>query len=432
MPLKLAIEGGKPIREDFLSYGRQWIDRKDIQAVVEILSSDWLTQGPKVREFEEKFAKYCGAKFAVAVNNGTNALFAACFAAGIGKGDEVVTSPLTFVASANCILYCGGIPKFVDIDAKTYNLDTEKLEEYLEFKVKSEKLKVKSSGLRVGSEEFKIKNSKLRIQNSKIKAMIPVHFAGQPAELDEIYRVAKKYRLIVIEDASHALGAKYKGKKIGSFGDLACFSFHPVKHITTGEGGMITTNNKKFYERLLLFRTHGITHDKKIMTKCDGPWYYEMQELGHNCRITDFQCALGISQLQRVDEFISRRSEIANYYNQAFKEMEEIRTPRVRLGSVCHVWHLYVIQLKLERLKVGRRKIFEALRAENLGVNVHYIPVHLQPYYQKRFGYKLGDYPVAERVYERIITLPLYPKMTKKDARDVVRAVKKVVGYYRR
>jgi len=399
MTQELAINGGKPVRDKLLPYGHQWIDEEDIKTVIEVLRSDWITQGPKVAEFEKEFAKYVEARYAVAVNSGTAALHAACFAAQIEKGDEVITTPITFAASANCVLYQGGTPVFADIKEDTLNIDPEEIKKKI---------------------------------NQKTKALIPVDFTGLPVDLKEIQEIAQKYNLIIIEDASHALGATYKGNKIGSISDMTIFSFHPVKHITTGEGGMITTNNKEYYERLKLFRTHGITKDKDKLLKYDGPWYYEMQELGYNYRLTDFQCALGLSQLKKIDRIIQQRREIVKKYNCEFKDMPEVKIPEVNPVDSKPAWHIYMIQLNLEKLKVGRREIFEALRAENLGVNVHYIPIHLQPYYQKRFGYHKEDFPEAENYYSRVITLPIFPKMSNKDIDDVVMAAKKVIDYYKR
>lgn len=392
---ELAINGGKPVRNKFLPYGHQWIDDEDIKSVIEVLKSDWMTQGPKIKEFEEAVAKFLGAKYAVALSSGTAALHAACFAAGITPGHEVITTPITFAASSNCIIYMGGSPVFADIKEDTYNIDPEGI--------------------------------KKKITN-KTKAIISVDFAGQPADLDEIYEIAKEYNLIVIEDASHALGAEYKGKKVGSLSDLTIFSFHPVKHITTGEGGMIVTNNKEFYEKLLMFRTHGITKNKVKLIKNEGPWYYEMQELGYNYRITDCQCALGISQLKKIDKFIRRRKEIVKRCNEAFENMEEIITPYEK-PNVKSAWHIYVIRLKLDKLKSTRKEIFEALRVENIGVHVHYIPLYYHPYYQK-LGYQRGLCPKAEKYYEEAITLPLFPKMSDKDVEDVIFAVKKVIKSY--
>jgi len=396
---KLAINGGKSVRDKLLPYGHQWIDEEDIKAVSEVLRSDWITQGSKVVEFEKEFASYVGAKYAVTVNSGTTALHAACFAAQIEKGDEAITTPITFAASANCVLYQGGTPVFADIDENTLNIDPV---------------------------EIKKKITK------KTKALIPVDFTGRPVDLEKILQIAQDNNLVVIEDASHALGATYKGRKIGSISDMTIFSFHPVKHITTGEGGMITINNKEYHERLKLFRTHGITKDKDKLLNYEGPWYYEMQELGCNYRLTDFQCALGLSQLKKIDRIIQRRREIVQKYNCEFKDMPEIKIPQISPATSNPAWHIYIIQLNLKRLKVGRREIFEALRAENIGVNVHYIPVHLQPYYQKRYGYHLGDFTKAENYYSQAITLPVFPKMSDKDVNDVIKAMKKVINYYRK
>jgi len=389
---RLAIDGGVPVRSKLLPYGHQWIDDEDIAAVIEVLKGDWITQGPKVDEFETKVAEYCGAKYAVAMSSGTAALHAACAVAGISQGDEVITTPITFAATANAIVYCGGKPLFADIREDTLN----------------------------------IKPSKIRKRLSpKTKAILPVDFAGHPADLDEIKAIARERGIIVIEDASHALGAEYKGRKIGSLADMTVFSFHPVKHITTGEGGMILTSNKEFYEKLKIFRHHGIVHKPN-----KGSWYYEIPQLGHNFRLTDFQCALGLSQLKKLAIFIQRRREIATRYNEAFSKMEEIVIP-FEEDFVKAVYHIYVIQLRTEMLKVGRKEILEALRAENIGVNVHYLPLHLHPFYQRQFGYKKGDYPVAERYYERVITLPIFPSMSDEDVEDVIEAVKKVISYYR-
>ncbi len=399
MTQELAINGGKPIRDKLLPYGHQWIDEEDIKAVSEVMHSDWITQGPKVAEFEEEFARCVGAKYAVAVNSGTAALHATCFAAQIEKGDEAITTPITFVASANCVLYQGGTPVFADIDADTLNIDPVEIEKKI---------------------------------TKKTKALIPIDFTGLPVDLEGIQKIAQENSLIIIEDASHALGATYKDRKIGSISDMTIFSFHPVKHITTGEGGMITTNNKEYYERLKLFRTHGITKEKDRLLNYEGPWYYEMQELGYNYRLTDFQCALGLSQLKKMDRIIQRRREIVKKYNDEFKNIPEIKIPEINPVDSNPAWHIYMIQLNLEKLKVGRKEIFEALRAENIGVNVHYIPVHLQPYYQNRFGYCCGDFPKAENYYSRVITLPIFPKMSNKDIDDVVMAAKKVIDYYKR
>lgn len=394
---ELAINGGKPIREGYLPYGRQWVDEEDIQAVVDVLRGDYLTTGPTIKEFEREIANYVGAKYSVAFANGTAALHGACFAAGIGQSDEVITSPLTFAASANCILYQNGTPVFADIDPRTYNIDPQTIRELI---------------------------------TERTKAIIPVDFTGLPVDLDAINEIAQKYNLIVIEDAAHALGSIYKGKKIGSLSDMTMFSFHPVKHITTGEGGIITTNNEEYYQKLIQFRTHGITREANKLINNHEPWYYEMQFLGYNYRITDIQAALGISQLKKLAKFIEIRNNYAQTYNHAFQDIEEIVCP-VQPEDVFSSWHLYVIRLNLEKLTVRRNEIFKALLKENIGVNVHYIPVYFHPYYQ-RLGYPKGLCANAEKLYEEMITLPLFPAMSKQDINDVTHAVKKVISHYRK
>ena len=391
---QLAINGGAPVRGKFLPYGHQWIDDEDIASVVEVLKSDWITQGPKVDEFERNTAEYCGVKYAVAVSSGTAALHAACAVAGVSNGSEVITTPITFAATANAITYCDGKPVFADIREDTLNIDVEEIENKL---------------------------------SPKTKAILPVDFAGHPADLDQIKAIAEKGKLIVIEDACHALGAEYKGRKIGCLSHMTIFSFHPVKHITTGEGGMILTDNVEFYEKLKVFRHHGIVKDNPD----EGPWYYEIHDLGFNFRVTDFQCALGLSQMNKLDCFIERRREIAATYNRAFSGIEEAILPTEKKYAKSG-YHIYVIQLRTEMLRAGRKEIFEALRAENIGVNVHYVPVHLHPFYQRRFGYKRGDYPKAERYYDRAITLPIFPRMTNDDVTHVIEAVNKVISYFRK
>ncbi|MFC9541769.1 UDP-4-amino-4,6-dideoxy-N-acetyl-beta-L-altrosamine transaminase [Lysinibacillus sp. NPDC056959] len=376
------------MRDTYLPYGQQWLDDEDIQAVVDVLKSSYLTTGPTIAEFEEAVAEYVGAKYAVAFSNGTAALHGACFAAGIGEGDEVITTPITFAASANCVRYVGGTVVFADIKEDTYNIDPLEIERNI---------------------------------TSKTKAIIPVHFTGQPVHLDEIHAIAKKHNLIVIEDAAHALGAEYKEEKIGALSDMTMFSFHPVKHVTTGEGGVITTNNESYYKKLLQFRSHGITRDTKSIIKNDGPWYYDMQFLGFNYRMTDIQAALGISQLRKLDQFVTRRREIAQIYNEAFKNNECLFIPNQCVDGISS-WHLYIIRLNLENISVTRKEIFEALLARNIGVNVHYIPVHTLAYYQE-LGYKKGSMPKAEELYDAIITLPLFPKMSNKDVQDVISTV---------
>ena len=368
----------------YIPYGRQSIDENDIKAVEEVLRSDYLTTGPKIEEFERKVAAYTGAKYAVAIANGTAALHAACYAAEIGEGDEVITTPITFAASSNCVLYCGGKPVFADIDEKTYNISPEDIERKI---------------------------------TSATKAIIAVHFTGQPCEMEKIHNIARKHNLIVIEDAAHALGAQYKGKMVGSISDMTTFSVHPVKHITTGEGGMILTNNDRLYQRLKLFRTHGITRDDKLMTKNDGPWYYEQLELGFNYRITDIQCALGISQMDKLPEFLNRRKNIAARYNEAFADNDNIQIPYQESGC-DNAWHLYVI-----RMKNGKRKeVFEKLRKAGIGVNVHYIPVYQHPYYRNH-GYKDTICSNAEEYYKECISLPLYPGLKDEEQGYVIKKV---------
>ena len=328
----------------YIPYGRQCIEQDDIDAVVEVLKGDYITTGPTVAEFERVVAEYTGAKYAVAVSNGTAALHIACLAAGIKEGDEVITTPITFAASSNCALYCGATPVFADIDPDTYNIDPKDLERKI---------------------------------TARTKAIVAVHFTGQPCKMDEIHRIAKKYNLLVIEDAAHALGADYNGKKIGSISDMTTFSFHPVKHITTGEGGMVTTNSEELYEKLVQFRSHGITRDRRFMKKEEGAWYYEQLNLGFNYRITDIQCALGVSQMKKLDRFVERRREIAARYHKALGDCKQIILPKQEQGC-NNSWHLYVVQI----LDKSRKEVFDALREKNIGVNVHYIPVYKHPYYQ--------------------------------------------------
>lgn len=391
---RLAIDGGEPVRRELLPYGHQWLDKEDIATVVQALKSDWITQGPGIADFEEKVARYCGARYAVAVSSGTAALHAACAVCGISEGDEAITTPITFAATANAVVYCRGRPVFADIREDTLNIDHKEIRKKL---------------------------------SPKTKAIIPVDLAGYPADLEVIMAIARERGLVVIEDASHALGAEYKGRKIGSLADMTIFSFHPVKPITTGEGGMIVTDSEDYYKRCKIFRHQGIIKGNSDK----GPWYYEIQYPGYNYRITDFQCALGIRQLDKLNGFIERRREIAARYSEAFGDINEIVT-QVEDRQVKSAHHIYVIQLRIELLKAGRREVFEALRAENIGVNVHYIPVHLHPYYQREFGYKKGDYPRAEKYYDRAITLPVFPRMSDKDVDDVIKAVRKVIQYYRK
>ena len=393
----LAIDGGKSIRDTYLSYGKQTIDDDDIEAVVNILKGNYLTTGPVTAEFEKQLANYVGAKYGVAVSNGTAALHMACVAARIGPGDEVLVPAITFAASANCVLYCGGTPVFIDIDPKNYNIDINKIEEKI------------------------TKNT---------KAIIPVDFTGQAVDIDKIMEIAEKYNLIVIEDGAHSLGSEYKGRKVGAKAHMTEFSFHPVKPITTGEGGIVVTNDEELYKKMLRFRTHGITRDRDLMVDYHGPWCNEQLELGYNYRITDIQCALGISQLKKIDEFVNRRREIVRKYNDAFREISEIQVPYEEEFSNSG-WHIYIINLNLDKLNVTRKEVFEALSKENIGVNVHYLPVYLHPYYREK-GYDKGLCPIAEELYERIITIPLFPSMSDNDIDDVISGVKKVINAYRK
>jgi UDP-4-amino-4,6-dideoxy-N-acetyl-beta-L-altrosamine transaminase len=385
-----AANRRRPIRNTHLPYGRQWLDEADKAAVMRVLDGDFITQGPTIAAFERRVAEYVGAKYAVAFCNGTAALHGACFAAGIGPGDEVITTPITFLASSNCVLYMGGTPVFADIRPDTYNLDPDKTEAAI---------------------------------TERTKAIIPVDFAGQPAEMDRFRALADRHGLVLIEDAAHSLGAAWDGRKVGTLADMTMFSFHPVKHITTGEGGMIVTDDEQYYRKLLRFRNHGMTRDRAELLADDGPWYYEMHDLGYNFRITDIQAALGVSQMEKLDAFTARRREIAAAYDAAFAGLPNVVIP-AQHPKAASSWHLYVIRWKL-REGVTRRAIFEALRAEHIGVNVHYIPVYRQPYYRS-LGYGPDGCPEAERYYESAMSLPIFPRMTDDDVRDVIAAVRKV------
>ena len=395
---ELAINGGKPVFEKRIGYGHQYVDDADIQAVVDVLKSDFLTCGPKIEEAETKLCKITGAKYAVLIANGTAALHAAMFAADVGPGDEVITTPITFAASANCALYCGAKPVFADINPKTYNINPESVEKKI---------------------------------TDKTKAVVAVDFTGQAVEIDKIREICDRHNLIFIEDAAHSLGTKYNGKPVGSLADMTEFSFHPVKTCTAGEGGAITTNDDELYKRLVLFRTHGITRNQELMDKpSEGGWYYQQVALGYNYRMTDIQAALLSSQLDKLERFGKRRKELVKRYNEAFSAMPELVVQQ-EIAQSDTVRHLYIIQLNLDMLKCGRREVFEALQAEGLGVNVHYIPVYSFPYYQK-LGYRMGECPNAERLYERIISIPLYYSLTDEEQDKVIKTVNKVIKYYRR
>ena len=390
----LALKGGIPVRKTILNYGRQSVDEADIQAVVQVLRGDWLTTGPMVSAFEDAIADFIGVKEAVAVNSGTAALHAAAFAAGIETGDEVIVPPITFVASANCVLYLGGKPVFADVNPKTLNLDPADVERKI---------------------------------TPRTKAIIPVDYSGQPCDHDALRALADQYNLSVIEDASHALGATYKGRKIGTLHELTTLSFHPVKHITTAEGGMVITDDTELARRLRSFRTHGVDLDFRQRAEANL-WLYDVVNLGYNYRLPDTSCALGLSQLAKIDNWLKRRREIAARYSGAFGAMKEIEVPVV-MANCEPAWHLYVIRLNLDNISVDRTEIFKALRAENIGVNVHYIPVPWLTTYQK-MGYRKGEWPVAESAYDRIISLPIFPAMSDSDINDVILAVEKVMGYY--
>lgn len=396
---RLAIEGGYPVRGGKIYYGRQWIGEDDIRAVEEVLRSDYITCGPKVDEFEQELARYTGAKYAVAVSNGTAALHCACLAAGIGPGDEVITTPLTFAASANCALYCGARPVFADVDPHTYNIDPASVRAHI---------------------------------TNKTKAIVAVDFTGQAVRHEELRAICDEFGLVFIEDAAHAIATKYKGQQVGSLADLTCFSFHPVKTITGGEGGAVTTNDEALYRKLVLAHTHGITHDESLMQDAphEGPWCYEQISLGYNYRMTDFQAALLVSQLHKVDHFAARRKQIVAAYNKAFANMPElILQQEIPESDTCR--HLYIIRLALDKLTCTRRQFFDAMSAENVQCQVHYVPVYWFPYYQA-LGYEKGLCPVAEEIYQGIMSIPLYPKMTDQDVEDTIHAVKKVVEAYRK
>jgi perosamine synthetase len=391
----LAIDGGTPTRETMLPYGRQSVSEDDIQAVVDVLRSDWLTTGPKVAEFEEALAQRVGAKYAVAFGSGTAALHGAAFAAGLKPGDEAITSPLTFAATANCVLYQGARPVFADVSPDALNLDPDRLAE--------------------------------RITNHT-RAVLPVDYAGHPADLDPILALAERHGLIVIEDACHALGAEYKGRRTGSIAHMSVFSFHPVKHVATGEGGMVITDRADLAENLRRFRNHGISSDAR-QRHAAGEWHYEMVLLGFNYRLSEIACALGISQLKKLEANLTRRREIAARYTAAFRNLRGVVVPGVR-HDVNPAWHLYPIRINTAQLNTDQAHVFRALRAENIGVNVHYIPVHLHSYYRDRFGYQGGEYPVAEAAYAQLISLPMFHGMTEQDVEDVIGAVGKVSAAY--
>lgn len=384
-----------------IPYGRQSINQDDVQAVLEVLQSDWLTTGPAVSAFEKAVAEYCGASYAVAVNSATSALHIACMALGLGKGDVLWTTPNTFVASANCALYCGAEVDFVDIEADTYNMSVAALEKKLEAAQKAQRLP---------------------------KVIVPVHFSGQPCDMKSIAALARQYGIAVMEDASHAIGASCEDTRIGdcTYSDMTVFSFHPVKIVTTAEGGMVTTQDAALAKRLELYRSHGITREPASMTEAShGAWYYQQIDLGYNYRITDLQCALGCSQMKRIDAFVARRREIAAVYDRELQALPLILPKQRQNGHSA--WHLYVVQLDPRKTLKTRKEVFDALRAVGIGVNVHYIPVHTQPYYRQRFGFQEGDFPVAEAYYQQALSLPIYADLTCEEQLQVIAALKKAL-----
>jgi perosamine synthetase len=393
---RLAIDGGTPVRELRLPYGRQWITQQDIDAVVETLKSDWLTTGPKVDEFEKALAAKVSAAHAVVVSSGTAALHAAVYAVAVGPGDEVIVPAITFAASSNCALYLGATPVFADIDPDTLLIDLESVAARM---------------------------------TSRTKAIIAVDFGGQPCDYARLQQLAGPTGIAVIADACHALGARASGGPVGSLADLSTFSFHPVKHAATGEGGAITTDDDAFAQRMRLFRNHGISSDHRTR-ETRGTWMYDMVDLGMNYRLSDIQCALGITQLERLAANVSRRQAVAARYDAAFAGDPAIQ-PLTRRDGVDHAYHLYVVRFRRGRLRADRDAIMAALRAEGIGVNLHYRPVYLHPYYRERFGFRPGLCPNAEAAFEEIVTLPLFPTMDERDVDDVIAAVRKVLEHYR-
>lgn len=395
---KSAIEGGTPVRETKLFYGHQYIDEADIRAVTEVLKSDFLTCGPKIGELEERLCRLTGAKYAVVCSNGTAALHMACQAAGLGEGDELITTPITFAASANCALYCGAKPVFADINENTYNIDPASVRANL---------------------------------TKKTKAVVAVDFTGQAVELDELLTLCRENGAVLIEDGAHSIGTTYKGRPVGSVADMTTFSFHPVKTVTGGEGGAVLTNSEEYYRKLLLYRAHGITRDPaQLVRKEEGPWYYEQLALGMNYRMTDMQAALIISQLDKLPAFQKRRKEIVETYNSAFSRMPELFVQQ-EIPESDTTRHLYLLRIRPERLTIDRKQFFACMAAENICCNVHYIPVYRHPYYEA-LGYPKGLCPKAEKLYEEILSLPLYYSLTDEDVQDVIHAVQKIVDNYRR
>lgn len=394
---KPAICGGIPVRDTKIFYGHQYIDDDDIKAVVDVMKSDYLTCGPKIAELEQKLCRVTGAKYAVVCSNGTAALHIAALAAGVQPGDEVITTPITFAASANCALYCGAKPVFADINEETYNIDPACVE---------------------------------ALTTKKTKAVVAVDYTGQSVELDRLLAHCHKNNIVLIEDGAHVIGTRYNGRYNGSIADMTTLSFHPVKTVTCGEGGAVLTNSEEYYQKLLLYRSHGITRDETQMEhEPDGSWYYEQIALGYNYRMTDMQAALLISQLDKLPAFSKRRKEIVKAYNEAFSKLPQLVVQK-EIPESDTTRHLYILRLNPDRLTIGRKEFFDALAAENVCCNVHYIPTYYFPYYEK-LGYHRGLCPKAEKLYEEIISLPLYYAMSDQDVQDVIEAVTKIAEYYK-
>lgn len=394
--MKPAIEGGTPVREKKIYYGHQYLDQADYDAVLDVLKSDYLTCGPKIEELEKKLCDITGAKYAAVCSNGTAALHIAALAAGVGEGDEVITTPITFAASANCALYCGARPVFADINPLTYNIDPDSVEAHI---------------------------------TDKTKAVVAVDYTGQAVELDRLRKICKEHNLILIEDGAHSIGTKYNGQPVGSIADITTFSFHPVKTVTGGEGGAVLTNDENIYKRLLLFRSHGITRSTEMMkNEPHGSWYYEQVALGYNYRLTDIQAGLIISQLDKLEMFKKRRMELVNRYNKEFAGIDGIIVQQeIPESDTCR--HLYILRLDHTKFRIDRRAMFDALVAEGICCNVHYIPVYYFPHYEA-LGYKRGLCPNAEALYDEMMSLPLYYGVSDDDQTDVINAVKKLVEYY--
>jgi len=394
--LEPAIINGKPVRSSFLHPFKHSIGEEEIDEVVDTLRSEWITTGPKTFKFEEMFSKTVNSKYAIAVNSCTAALHLAIVALGIGKGDEVITTPYTFAATSEVVINENATPVFVDVEKDTYNIDPVKIEEKI---------------------------------TDRTKAIIVVHYAGQACEMDKIMDLAEKYDLYIIEDAAHAIGSKYKDKRIGSIGDFTCFSFYATKNITTAEGGMITTKHGDLADKIRMLSLHGISKDAWKRYSSEGSWYYEITYSGYKYNMSDLQASIGIHQMKKLDQMQKRREEIADKYNRAFGQIPQITTPTVKKYTT-HAWHLYPVQVNSELLSINRNEFIEALKAENIGTSVHFIPLHLHPYYKEKYGFKGDDFPIAESLYNNEISLPIYPKMEDKDVEDVISAVKKIINYY--